>query len=47
MGPLIAGFVHDKTKSYAVAFSIFACSALLSTVCMFFARRPQRTTENG
>ena len=47
MGPLIAGYVHDRTKSYAIAFGIFACSALLSTVCMFFAKRPERTIENG
>jgi MFS family permease len=46
MGPLVAGYVHDRTKSYAIAFSIFAGSALLSTVCMFFAKRPQRTIDN-
>lgn len=40
MGPLIAGYVHDTTKSYTVAFTIFAGSALLSTLCMFSARRP-------
>lgn len=42
MGPLIAGYIHDTTKSYAVAFGIFAGSALLSTVFMFFAKRPER-----
>jgi len=47
MGPLIAGYVHDVTKSYAIAFGIFACSALLSTLCMFFAKRPERIIENG
>jgi len=47
MGPLIAGYVHDTTKSYAIAFAVFACSALLSTLCMFFARKPQRIVENG
>lgn len=46
MGPLIAGYVHDRTKSYAIAFGIFAGSALLSTVCMFFARKPERI-DNG
>jgi OFA family oxalate/formate antiporter-like MFS transporter len=47
MGPLIAGYVHDTTKSYAIAFGIFAGSALLSTLCMFFAVKPQKTIENG
>jgi sugar phosphate permease len=46
MGPLIAGYVHDTTKSYTVAFTIFAGSALLSTFCMFSARRP-RPRDDG
>ena len=45
MGPIIAGYVHDTTKSYAIAFSIFACSAILSCVCMFFAKRPQPAAD--
>jgi MFS family permease len=45
MGPLIAGYVHDTTKSYAIAFSIFACSALLSTLFMFLAKKPQPTAN--
>jgi MFS family permease len=46
MGPLIAGYVHDVTKSYAIAFTIFAGSALLSLTCMFFAVKPRRTVDN-
>lgn len=41
MGPLIAGYVHDVTKSYAIAFGIFAGSALLSTLFMLLAKKPQ------
>jgi MFS family permease len=46
MGPLIAGYVHDTTKSYAVAFTIFSASALLSTLCMFCARRPTANIQS-
>jgi sugar phosphate permease len=41
LGPLIAGFVYDLTKSYTIAFSIFAAVSLLATFLMFLARRPQ------
>jgi len=41
LGPLIAGFVYDLTKSYTVAFSIFAAVSLIATFLMFLARRPQ------
>jgi MFS family permease len=40
LGPLIAGFVYDLTKSYTIAFSIFAAVSLIATVLMFLARRP-------
>jgi cyanate permease len=46
LGPLIAGFVYDLTKSYTVAFSIFAVVSLLATILMFLARRPQVTAPS-
>ena len=41
MGPILAGFFYDLTKSYAMAFAIFAVVSLLATVFMFFAKPPQ------
>lgn len=46
LGPLIAGFVYDLTKSYAIAFSIFAVVSLLATFLMFLARRPPLVTAS-
>jgi MFS family permease len=40
MGPIIAGLFYDFTKSYAVAFTIFATVSWLSMLLMFFAKRP-------
>jgi MFS family permease len=40
MGPIIAGFLYDLTKSYTIAFAIFAVVSLLATILMFLARRP-------
>jgi MFS family permease len=40
LGPVIAGFCYDVTKSYTMAFGIFAAVSLVSTVLMFLARRP-------
>lgn len=42
MGPIIAGFLYDLTKSYTVAFSIFAFVSLASMLCMFLAKPPAR-----
>ncbi|MBM4263659.1 MAG: MFS transporter [Deltaproteobacteria bacterium] len=44
LGPIIAGLCYDLTKSYAVAFTIFAIVSLLSMFLMFLARRPQAQT---
>jgi MFS family permease len=43
MGPIIAGFFYDLTKSYAVAFSIFAVVSLVSIFCMLLAKPPVRS----
>lgn len=42
MGPIIAGFLYDRTKSYTLAFSIFAFVSLASLLCMFLAKPPAR-----
>jgi MFS family permease len=42
MGPIVAGFFYDLTKSYAIAFTVFSGVALLATLCMFLARPPER-----
>lgn len=40
MGPIVAGFFYDLTKSYTIPFTIFAGVAVLATICMFLARPP-------
>jgi MFS family permease len=40
MGPIVAGLFYDFTKSYSVAFTIFAIVSLLATALMFLARQP-------
>ena len=42
MGPIIAGFFYDLTKSYTIAFAIFAVVSLGSAFCMFLAKPPAR-----
>lgn len=43
LGPIIAGFFYDLTKSYTIAFGVFAVVSLLATVLMFLAKPPQQT----
>ncbi|MPZ78703.1 MAG: MFS transporter [Deltaproteobacteria bacterium] len=43
LGPIIAGFCYDLTKSYTIAFGIFAAVSLLATLFMFLAKPPQPT----
>ena len=45
LGPIIAGFFYDVTKSYTVAFGVFAVVSLLATLFMFFAIPPQRAGD--
>jgi MFS family permease len=40
MGPIVAGFFYDLTKSYTIPFTIFAFVGLLSMLCMFLAKPP-------
>jgi MFS family permease len=42
MGPLLAGLFYDLTKSYTLAFAIFALVSLISTLCMFLAKAPRK-----
>ena len=44
VGPVLAGFLYDLTKSYTVAFTIFAVVSLLSFLLMFLAKPPQGKT---
>lgn len=41
LGPILAGFFYDLTKSYTIPFTIFAFVSLLATLCMFLAKPPQ------
>lgn len=41
LGPIIAGFFYDVTKSYTIAFGVFALVSLVATLFMFFAKPPQ------
>jgi MFS family permease len=45
LGPIIAGFFYDVTKSYTIAFGVFALVSLLATLLMFFAIPPQRAGD--
>ena len=41
IGPVLAGFLYDLTKSYMIAFGIFAIASLGATLLMFLAKRPE------
>jgi MFS family permease len=43
MGPIIAGFLYDRTKSYTVAFTIFSFVSLLSMASMYLAKPPTQS----
>jgi len=40
LGPIVAGFFYDLTKSYAIPFTVFAVVSLLSMLCMLLAKPP-------
>lgn len=42
MGPIIAGLCYDLTKSYMIAFALFAVVSLLAAAFMFLAKAPKR-----
>jgi len=41
LGPIIAGFFYDVTKSYTIAFGVFAAVSLVATLFMFLAKPPR------
>jgi OFA family oxalate/formate antiporter-like MFS transporter len=47
LGPLIAGFVYDVTKSYTIAFAIFAFVSLVAFAFMVCAKQPRRFTPHA
>jgi MFS family permease len=47
MGPILAGFFYDLTKSYTIAFSIFAAVSLVAILCMFLAKPPVRKRRSA
>jgi MFS family permease len=47
MGPIIAGFLYDMTKSYTIAFSIFAVVSLASAFCMSLAKPPAKALQES
>jgi MFS family permease len=42
MGPILAGYSYDVTKSYAIAFTVFAVVSLVATLLMFLAKPPAK-----
>ncbi|HET9885543.1 MAG TPA: MFS transporter [Candidatus Binatia bacterium] len=46
LGPIIAGFFYDVTKSYTIAFGVFGLVSLMATLFMFFAKPPERACGN-
>jgi len=46
MGPILAGFLYDVTKSYAMAFAIFAVVSLFAMVFMFVTKPPRVVCHN-
>ncbi len=45
VGPVLAGYLRDVTKSYTLAFEIFFVAFLLVIVALFFARPPKRIAQ--
>jgi len=41
-GPILAGYLYDRTQSYTLAFTIFAAVSLAAMGCMFLAKPPAR-----
>ena len=47
IGPVLAGFIRDKTGSYDLAFIIFASVAILMLVLMLGAKQPYGWQAEG
>jgi OFA family oxalate/formate antiporter-like MFS transporter len=46
LGPLFAAYVHDRTGSYAPAFTTFAVLNLLAVASLFLVRRESRRPKS-
>jgi MFS family permease len=46
-GPTLAGFIHDQTGSYRIAFSVFAGIFFLMLLAMSFATPPVKKTDQA
>jgi MFS family permease len=42
VGPVLAGWIYDKTGSYEIAFTLFAITLGMSVVLMCFVKPPKR-----
>ena len=47
VGPTLAGFIHDSTDSYTLAFAIFASVFFVMLIAMSFAAPPRRPARLG
>ena len=45
-GPAIAGFIYDATRSYQLAFTIFAALSTIAIFVILFARPPGGAKDN-
>ena len=45
-GPILAGYIFDRTQSYNHAFELFAIAAVISMVLMLMATPPQKPKLN-
>ena len=44
-GPLIAGYIYDATKSYAIAFELSAAVNVAALMLVFLLKRPERDAD--
>jgi sugar phosphate permease len=47
LGPVLAGWIYDRTGSYILAFTLFAVTLALAGVIMCFVRRPKPPTPKN
>jgi cyanate permease len=41
LGPVLAGWIYDRTGSYEIAFQLFAITLAISVVIMLFVTPPK------
>jgi MFS family permease len=47
VGPILAGYIYDLTRSYQLAFLLGALSNLLAFILVFIAKPPAKTTRSS